>query len=88
MIDYYGVINEAGEEVKVKLIMRFKVEELGKEYIVYTLNDDQKSEEVLTTIAGIEEKDGKIELKLIPYEERNLVLSFYDHIRDTICGLR
>ncbi len=88
MIGYLGVINEAGEEVKVKLIMRFKVEELGKEYIVYTLNDDQKSEEVLTTIAGIEEKDGKIELKLIPYEERNLVLSFYDHIRDTICGLR
>lgn len=88
MIDYYGVINEAGERVEVKIIMRFKVEELGKEYVVYALNDDHKSEDVLVTIAEIEEQDGEVKLKLIPYEERNLVLSFYDHIRDTICGLR
>ena len=75
MIDYYGVINEAGERVEVKIIMRFKVEELGKEYVVYALNDDHKSEDVLVTIAEIEEQDGEVKLKLIPYEERNFIAS-------------
>ena len=46
MVTGLNVINELGQEVKIDVIMRFKVEELNKEYIVYTVNDDGKSERV------------------------------------------
>lgn len=88
MITSINVINEKGDEIKVDIIMQFKIEELEKEYIVYTINDDGKSEDVYVCISEIEEKDGYYELKLIPEKEKNLVLVFYDAMRDAICGNR
>ena len=88
MISSVNVINENGQEVKVDVIMQFRIEELEKEYIVYTLNDDGQSEDVYVCIAGMEEINGQYQLKLIPEEEKNLVLVFYDNLRDTICGNR
>lgn len=88
MISSINVINENGEEVKVDIIMQFSIEELNRQYIVYTLNDDGKSETAYVCIAGVEMKDGKYNLKLIPEQEKNVVLVFYDNLRDTICGNR
>lgn len=88
MITGYTVLNENGEEVKIDIIMQFKIEENNKEYVVFTVNDDGKSEDVYINIAGIEEKDGEFKLRLIPEEEKNLVLVFYDNLRDTISGNR
>ena len=86
MITGLNVINEEGQEVKIDVIMRFKVEELGKEYIVYTVNDDGKSENVTICIAGLNDEDGHLSLRLIDESEKNLVLVFYDNLRDMICG--
>ena len=88
MITGFNVINENGEEVKIDIIMQFKIEENNKEYVVFTVNDDGKSEDVYINIAGIEEKDGQFQLRLIPEAEKNLVLVFYDNLRDTISGNR
>ena len=86
MITGLNVINEEGQEVKIDVIMRFKVEELDKEYVVYTVNDDGVSENVTICIAGLLEEDGKYNLRLIDESEKNLVLVFYDNLRDMICG--
>ena len=86
MITGFNVINENGDDVKIDIIMQFKIEENNKEYVVFTINDDGKSEDVYVNIAGIEEKDGKYQLRLIPESEKNLVLVFYDNLRDTISG--
>ena len=88
MINSVNVINENGENVKIDVIMRFKIEEYNKEYIVYTINDDGKSEDVYVCIAGIVENNGKMQLRLIPEQEKNMVLVFYDNLRDSICGAR
>lgn len=88
MISSVNVINEEGNEVKIDVIMQFKIEELDREYVIYTLNDDGKSEDVYVSIAGIENNNGQYKLKLIPEQEKNMVLIFYDNIRDTICGKR
>ena len=88
MITGFNVLNENGEEVKIDIIMQFKIEENNKEYVVFTVNDDGKSEDVYINIAGIEEDDGEFKLRLIPEEEKNLVLVFYDNLRDTISGNR
>ncbi len=88
MISSVNVINENGDTVKIDVIMRFKVEEYDKEYIVYTINDDGKSEDVYVNIAGITEENGQMKLRLIPEQEKNMVLIFYDNLRDSICGAR
>jgi uncharacterized protein YrzB (UPF0473 family) len=86
MITGFNVINENGEEVKIDIIMQFRVEENDKEYVVFTVNDDGVSEDVYVNIAGIENIEGKYQLRLIPEEEKNMVLVFYDNLRDTIRG--
>ena len=88
MITGFNVLNENGEEVKIDIIMQFKIEENNKEYVVFTVNDDGKSEDVYINIMGIEEVNGEYRLRLIPEEEKNLVLVFYDNLRDTISGNR
>ncbi len=88
MITGFNVINENGEEVKIDIIMQFKIEENNKEYVVFTVNDDGKSDEVYVNIAGLTNVNGQYQLRLIPEEEKNLVLVFYDNLRDTISGNR
>ena len=88
MITSFNVINENGEEVKIDVIMQFKIEENNKEYVVFTVNDDGKSDDVYINICGIEEVNGEYRLRLIPEQEKNLVLVFYDNLRDTISGNR
>ena len=88
MITGFNVLNENGEEVKIDIIMQFKIEENNKEYVVFTINDDGKSEDVYVNIAGLEEENGQYKIRLIKEEEKNLVLVFYDNLRDTISGNR
>ena len=66
--------------------MQFKIEETNKEYVVFTVDDDGKSENVYVNISGIELDDGIYKLRLIPESEKNMVLLFYDNIRDSITG--
>ena len=88
MITGVNVLNENGKEVKIDIIMQFRIEENNKEYVVFTVNDDGVSDDVYINIAGIENVDGEYRLRLIPEEEKNLVLVFYDNLRDTISGNR
>ena len=88
MITGFNVLNENGEEIKIDIIMQFKIEENNKEYVVFTVNDDGVSPDVYVNIAGIKEENGKYQLRLIPEEEKNMVLVFYDNLRDTISGNR
>lgn len=88
MVTGFKVINENGQEVNIDVIMQFKIEENNKEYVVFTVNDDGVSEDVYVNIAGIENVNGEYRLRLIPESEKNLVLVFYDNLRDTISGNR
>lgn len=77
------VINEIGELVKINVIGQFEIDELNRKYIMYTLNDDGVSEDVLLLIAQVEIVNGKMNLLSIPEEEKNMVISFFDNIRDS-----
>ena len=59
MITGFNVLNENGEEIKIDIIMQFKIEENNKEYVVFTVNDDGLSPDVYVNIAGIKEENGK-----------------------------
>lgn len=40
MISGFNVIDENGNEIKIDIIMQFRIKELNKEYAVFTVNDD------------------------------------------------
>ena len=40
------VYKETGEEIAIEIVLSFKVEELNKSFIAYTLNDDGESDTV------------------------------------------
>ena len=83
MITGLKIIDEKGRELLIDVIMSFKIEELGKEYVVFTANDDGKSDIVNVSIAELLHKeDGTPTLGYIPKAEMNVVLSFYDSLRD------
>ncbi len=88
MINTLGIINEDGESININIIMQFRIEELDKQYIVYTVNDDGVSEKFPVLIAETTNEDGKYALKKIPENEVKTVLMFYDNVRDTISGKR
>ena len=87
MISGYNIIDENGNEVKINIIMQFRIEELNKEYVVFTIDDDGVSENVYINIAELDkiEKD-EYQIKMIKESEKNMVLAFYDSIRDSIHG--
>ena len=82
------VINELDELVKINVIGQFAIEELNREYILYTLNDDGNSDDVIVLVAQVESKDGKMKLLSIPEDEKNMVALFFDNIKDSANGIR
>ncbi len=82
------VINEANEKVIIEIIGSFSIEEYGKNYLVYTLNDKGDTNEVTVLLSEFVYQDNIPKLVSIPESEINLVLNFYDNVRDTISGRR
>ncbi len=82
------VINEENQKVLVEILGSFSIEEYNKNYIVYTLNDKGDTKEVTILLSEIVYQNEKPELVSIPENEINLVLNFYDNVRDSISGKR
>lgn len=82
------VINEEGIECNIVLLFRFTIEEYKKNYMAYTLNDDENEDVGLVLIAEVGEVNNVLTLKSIPDEETKMVTLFYDYIKDTITEKR
>jgi uncharacterized protein YrzB (UPF0473 family) len=82
------VKNDEGKEITVKSLGSFRVEELGKEFIMYSLNDDKPETELGAILLGelIQDEDGNYEVVGILDEEREMVLAFYNEIATQIGG--
>lgn len=75
----------AGKEVSVEVIGGFKIDELDKEYALCTYDDDKTSDRVLMIIMEVNiDEYGVISLASIPDEEKELVLEFYNAIKNDI----
>jgi hypothetical protein len=81
MGNYIEIEQENGEIIKVELVFAFRVEELNKDYIAYTINDDPKSEIGMVLISEFDTKNNKIEK--IPANEKDIVLKTYEAVKMT-----
>ncbi len=75
-------INENGEEIRVEVILSFSIEEFNKNYIAYTINDDDSLETAVVLINEVDIETNK--LLPIKFEEKEMVLTTYNDIKKTI----
>ena len=74
-----------GEDITVSVMGSFKVESLGKEYIMYSLVDDNPNNMDGIVMIGEVLRDGEsVEVVGIKDEEKDIVLSFYKEISDQL----
>ena len=53
-------INENGEEIRVEVILSFSIEEFNKNYIAYTINDDDSLETAVVLINEVDIENNKL----------------------------
>lgn len=73
------VINETGEEIKIEIVLSFRLEEHNKEYVAYTINDDDSMETALVFISEIDVETNK--LKSIDENDKETVLIAYEELK-------
>ena len=76
------VKRDNGEIIKIEIVISFKVENLNKQYIVYTIDDDGASEDVPILISEIDQNTQTI--KQIPENEKDQVLNIYNELKEKI----
>ena len=73
--------NIDNEIIDIEVLVGFKIESIGKEYIAYTVNDDCVSDEVNVLISEIKYNNEVPEIVPIKDDEKEMVLMFYDKVR-------
>lgn len=84
MINKKVVKNEKGEDVVIELLLTFNIEKTNKNYVVYTINDDESSEKATILISEIQENEDNVVVVDIPEEEKELVISCYNDIKNSL----
>lgn len=80
-------IDENGKEITISVIGFFKVDELEKEFIMYSLIDDDSSNDMGYVLLGeVVRYDGVVQILGIESEERDMVLAYYNEISNQIGG--
>ena len=87
-MDELKVKNDEGKEITIKSLGCFRIEELGKEYIMYSLNDDKPETELGAVLLGeiIEDEDGNKQVVGVLDSEQEMVLAFYNEIATQVGG--
>lgn len=71
-----------GKKNIVNILGGFKIEELNKEYVMCTFDSDLSSDKVSVVILETETIDNEIYLKDIEEEETEMVLLFYNRMKE------
>ncbi len=79
--------DQNGNVMNIEAIKIFKIDELGKEYIIYSImdNDDSNPEGELLFGEIIRNDDSIQILGILPNEE-NIVIAYYNEIKNQLGG--
>lgn len=82
MDNFVIVKRENGEQIKIEIVLSFKIAEYNKQYIAYTINNDNIQDDVPLLISEIDPVTQKI--KNIPENEKSIVLETYNQVKNSI----
>lgn len=83
------IINDAnGNQVNVSVIGMFRIPDLEKEYVMYSLIDDDVNNENAGVLLGevVRDEEGNIQVLGILSEEKDVVVAYYNEIADQLGG--
>lgn len=72
------------KDIRIEILTTFSIEELKKNYVIYTLDDDGVSEDVTLLINEYVVENDQPKIVPIPKEETNMVLAVYNTLRENI----
>lgn len=78
------VKNHEEKDIRIEILTTFSIEELKKNYVIYTLDDDGVSEDVTLLINEYVVENDQPKIVPIPKEETNMVLAVYNTLRENI----
>lgn len=79
--------NDKGEYINISLIGFFRVPDLDKEYIMYSLINENNNSDMGAVILGeVVREDEDIKILGIKSEERDLVIAYYKEISVQLGG--
>ena len=80
-------IDDSGKEITVSVIGYFRIKELEKEFIMYSLVDNDINDDSGHVILGeVVKENGVVQILGIESEERDMVLAYYNEISNQIGG--
>ncbi len=84
----YKVKNEQGEIISVDVLGFFKIDSLDKEYIMYSIMDDNSESKMAGVLLGevIREDENDIQIFDILEEEIDIVVAAYNEIAVQVGG--
>ena len=81
MSDKFIVKDENNNDATIEIIFSFSIEKYNKKYIVYTIDDDGKSELVDVFISELDENN---KIRPIPEKQKEIVLKIYEEAKKMI----
>ena len=79
--------NEKGEKINISLLGFFKIDQLGKEYVMYSMvNDDDNKDTGYVLLGEVVRNDNEIQILGILDSEKELVTAYYNEISNQIGG--
>jgi uncharacterized protein YrzB (UPF0473 family) len=78
------VKDHEGKDIRIEILTTFSIEDLKKNYVIYTLDDDGVSEDVTLLINEYVVENDQPKIVPIPKEETNMVLAVYNTLRENI----
>lgn len=86
-MDDVKFLNDDGSEITISLIGFFKIEELGKEFIMYSLvNNNTTVENGAVLLGEVVRSDENIQILGIESSEKEMVVAYYNEISQRIGG--
>lgn len=79
-------VNYNNKDVNVEIIGGFKIEDLNKEYVLCSFDDNKDSDKEAVVICEIERENDIVTLRDIPQEETDMVLLFYKTVKSDLLG--
>lgn len=77
--------NENGEEITISIVGNFKIEDLKKEYVIYSIVDDNPLNDKGAILIGeLVRNNDELSVIGIDEEEQPIVLAFYNEIANSV----
>lgn len=80
-------VDENGREMTISVIGFFRINELNKEFVIYSMIDNDSADDMGHIILGeVIREDNNVQILGIASEEKEMVVAYYNEISNQIGG--